>query len=140
MTKRSTAKVMAAILFLGVTGWVVARQAQKQEQTMTPGEVDALIAADTTVVLLDVRTPGEWNGTLGHLKDALLIPLPELEQRVGELEQHRGRTIVVYCRTGNRSGTAASILNEKGFKAYNMVGGMVRWNAEHRPSVVESKP
>jgi len=140
MTKKSIAKAAAAILFLGVTGWVVARQAQKQEQTMTPGEVDALIASDTTVVLLDVRTPAEWNGTLGHMKDALLIPLPELEQRVSELEQHRGRTIVVYCRTGNRSGKAASILNEKGFKAYNMVGGMVRWNAEHRPSVVESQP
>jgi len=103
--------------------------------TLTTAEADSLLATDSTVVLLDVRTPGEFNSGTGHLREALLIPVHELPDRLDELEGFKGRIIIVYCRTGRRSGQATNLLNERGFKAFNMIGGMVQWNAEGRPAV-----
>ena len=102
---------------------------------MTPAQVDSLTAADSTVVLLDVRTEGEFNGPLGHLSGALLIPVQELDERLEELEPYRDLTVVVYCRTGNRSHHATELLRSKGFTAFNMTGGMVQWNGEGRAAI-----
>jgi adenylyltransferase/sulfurtransferase len=107
--------------------------------TLTTAETDSLLATDSTVVLLDVRTPGEFNSSVGHLAEAILIPVHELPDRLGELEPHKEKTIIVYCRTGRRSGRAMSLLNEKGFRAFNMIGGMVQWNAEGRPAIREDE-
>ena len=59
--------------------------------------------------------------------------MQELENRIGELDQYKKQRIIAVCRTGHRSGQAASILKVKGFDAVDMVGGMVRWNAEQLP-------
>jgi rhodanese-related sulfurtransferase len=83
--------------------------------------------------LLDVRTEEEFTDRLGHLQGAILLPAQELEERLAELEQYGDRTIIAYCRTGNRSGYATSYLSGRGFNVWNMAGGMVRWNAEGRP-------
>ena len=45
-------------------------------------------------------------------------------------DKYRYKKIIVYCRSGNRSGTATKILNENGFTAYNMLGGMNEWKGE----------
>ena len=55
------------------------------DETVTPAEVRSLIAGDSTVVLLDVRTPEEFASETGHLSGALLIPVQELEQRTREM-------------------------------------------------------
>jgi len=81
-----------------------------------------------SLVLLDVRTKWEFEGDLGHLEGAILIPIQELEKRYHELDSLKGKEIVTYCRSGNRSARAAKFLTEKGFKAYNMLGGMLEWN------------
>jgi adenylyltransferase/sulfurtransferase len=107
--------------------------------TLTTAETDSLLSTDSTVVLLDVRTPGEFSSSVGHLQDAILIPVHELPDRIGELEAYKERTIVIYCRTGRRSGRATSLLNEKGYRAFNMIGGMVQWNAEGRPAIREDE-
>jgi rhodanese-related sulfurtransferase len=96
-------------------------------------EARALIETDSTLLILDVRTPGEFHGASGHLEGALLIPVQELESRLAELEQYRGRPILAYCRTGNRSGTAAALLTRKGFTAMNMAGGIVEWGRRGYP-------
>jgi rhodanese-related sulfurtransferase len=83
------------------------------------------------IVILDVRTPQEYNGELGHLERSILIPVQQLERRVNELDQYRDREIVVICRTDNRSRAAASILREYGFEHVAFVrGGMVGWNTQ----------
>lgn len=79
-------------------------------------------------IMLDVRTPAEFNGVLGHVPGSFQIPLHELENRVGELEQYRKEEIIVICRSGNRSQKATDILINHNFKALNMVGGMLKWN------------
>lgn len=83
--------------------------------------------------LLDVRTQEEHEGELGHLPNSLLIPVQELANRMKELEVFRGKTILAYCRTGNRSGKAAGFLAQHGFTAINMDGGMVQWNKQGLP-------
>ena len=80
---------------------------------------------------------GHNTETERHLREAILIPVHELPARLGELEPFKEKTVVVYCRTGRRSGRATSLLNELGFRAFNMIGGMVQWNAEGRPAVRE---
>ncbi|MBX7155431.1 MAG: thioredoxin [Candidatus Kapaibacterium sp.] len=76
-------------------------------------------------VLLDVRFPDEHAQKC--IPNSILIPLPELEERIGELEQYKDREIVVYCRSGNRSGTACDILAPLGYNVMNLTGGMLAW-------------
>jgi rhodanese-related sulfurtransferase len=81
------------------------------------------------VQILDVREPGEFDGPLGHIRGARLIPLGELAERAGALA--RDRPIVAVCRAGSRSAQATVILREAGFgDVANLAGGMLRWRAE----------
>lgn len=83
-------------------------------------------------LILDVRQPGEFEG--GHILNAKLIPLGSLKERIGELEKYREKSIVVVCRSGNRSGTACFILGKQGFlQAYNLAGGMQGWQKNNLP-------
>jgi len=81
------------------------------------------------VQILDVREPSEFDGPLGHIHNARLIPLGELAERAGELAHDR--PIVAVCRAGSRSAQATVILREIGFSdVANLAGGMLRWRAE----------
>ena len=81
------------------------------------------------VQIVDVREAEEFDGELGHLAGARLIPLGELGERQGELA--RDRPIVTVCRAGGRSAQAAVMLQQAGFsRVANLAGGMLRWRAE----------
>ncbi len=81
-------------------------------------------------VLIDVREPGEWSG--GVAKGALLLPLSDLrgarKRWTAALEANRGKELIVYCASGMRSGMAAGILRQEGFRAAN-AGGFSAWRA-----------
>lgn len=72
-------------------------------------------------LLVDVRTLGEFNE--GHLPGAKLIPVSELENRLAELGDDKNRPIVVYCKSGIRSGRAEELLEAKGFTDVTNGGG-----------------
>lgn len=74
--------------------------------------------------LVDVRTPGEF--AAGHIEGAINIPVQELEGRLNEL-QPKDRAVVLYCRSGHRSGNAARMLKSAGFSAVHDLGPMTRW-------------
>lgn len=94
-----------------------------------PEEVKKLMDGGEDSLLLDVRTQMEYSDPqVGHLKNAILIPLQTLWHHYEKLESHKDREIIVYCRSGQRSAEACRILNEKGFKTRNMVGGIIRWH------------
>jgi glyoxylase-like metal-dependent hydrolase (beta-lactamase superfamily II)/rhodanese-related sulfurtransferase len=97
---------------------------------------EALRDAQEALVLLDVRNPDEWEGPLGHLDGARLIPLPQLPARLAELEAFRHQPIVTVCKAGGRSNQAATILQEAGFtKVRSLTGGMTRWNQLELPAL-----
>jgi rhodanese-related sulfurtransferase len=79
-----------------------------------------------SILLLDVRTESERKGK--HIKGSLHIPLNQLNNRSGELKKFKDKEIVCYCRSGNRSLTAALLLQKNGFNAANLRGGMSGWN------------
>ncbi len=92
-------------------------------------EPRALEEADAGVQIVDVREPDEFNGSLGHIHGAILLPLGALAARCGELA--RERPVVTVCRSGARSAQATILLQQAGFGAVaNLAGGMLRWRAE----------
>lgn len=84
--------------------------------------------------LLDVREPDEWSA--GHAADAVHIPLGRLAERAGEVPQDRD--VYVVCRSGGRSAQATEALNQAGWQAHNVDGGMQAWAAAGRPMVSET--
>jgi glyoxylase-like metal-dependent hydrolase (beta-lactamase superfamily II)/rhodanese-related sulfurtransferase len=83
--------------------------------------------------VLDVRTPGEFDGELGHLAEAQLIPLDELRARLAEVRTDK--PVVIVCQTGKRSALATTILKKAGItRIANAAGGMVRWRELGLPS------
>lgn len=96
-------------------------------------EAKAMIDKNAKIVVLDVRTPGEWNG--GHLKNAKHadIQSSDFEQKIASIDKNA--TVVVYCAVGGRSSRAASMMVQKGYKnVINMAGGINAWNAAGYPT------
>jgi rhodanese-related sulfurtransferase len=136
---KTTLGIITALLLALTGGCGKSSQLGKDQITITPSEAVKLIHEDKSVVLLDVRTSEEFRSETGHLNGAILIPVQELEARLNELEPFKEKTIIAYCRSGNRSGRAEKILTEHGFKALNLTGGMNQWNKENLPVVKEPK-
>ncbi len=84
-------------------------------------------------VLLDVRFPHEHEYVA--LPGSVLIPLPELEERVDELESFRDRPIIVYCHHGVRSLDGAAWLLSRGLDAVSLRGGIDLYAREVDPSL-----
>jgi rhodanese-related sulfurtransferase len=86
--------------------------------------------------ILDVRTPPEYEQA--HIEGTHLIPIQELQKRIGELESQKHEDIFVYCRSGNRSTVSSKILIDAGFtKVYNLRKGISGWTADGYPVLVE---
>jgi sulfur-carrier protein adenylyltransferase/sulfurtransferase len=86
------------------------------------------------IELVDVREPFEWR--IGNLEEygARLIPMGTVAERVVELDP--SRELVVYCRSGARSGDVVAWLREQGFaRARNLRGGVLAWSDEVDPSM-----
>jgi rhodanese-related sulfurtransferase len=92
----------------------------------TPAEAAARMKNSLNIVFLDVRTKQERN--TGLIKGSIHLPLHELRYKVKELEKYKGKEIICYCRSGNRSIAAASILKKHGFNTASLRGGIGNWN------------
>jgi len=83
-------------------------------------------------LILDVRNEAEYQS--GHILNSKLIPLGNLAERMGELERYRDQSILVVCRSGQRSATACATLGKQGFtQAYNLSGGVIAWQKSNLP-------
>lgn len=89
------------------------------------------LAANPNAVLLDVRSPEEFAGTLkerpsfGHFKRAINVKVEELEMRLGELAKYKNKEVLVYCSHNHRSPRASYLLVTHGFtNVKNLVGGV----------------
>lgn len=122
-----------AIVLLSVFAATAFRPGATTEEAAVSVSLPAEISVDEAAQLreegafiLDVREPQEWEA--GHISGANLIPLGEIPDRLDEIPQDQ--TVVVVCRSGNRSGQATQFLRQSGYGlATSMAGGMSQWAA-----------
>ena len=94
---------------------------------VSAADVAARLRRGEELLLLDVREPDEF--AEAHIEGAKLLPLGELEPRLGELEGWKARPVVVHCHHGGRSARACRALLEAGFRdVANMTGGIEAWS------------
>jgi phage shock protein E len=95
-------------------------------------EAKTLMEEKPYLVILDVRTVSEYEE--GHVEEAINIPVQELDDRIDEISKND--ELLVYCRTGNRSGQAVNILESSGFtKIFHMYEGITGWKNAGYPLV-----
>ena len=107
-----------------------------------PGDVAEKIKNNEDIILLDVRTPEEYETV--HLENALLLPVQELLQQslnqIGLGENMKDREIILYCRSGARSKTAYDIMKSLGYTNIKSVGGgMIHWEEDNYPFTESGK-
>ena len=95
-------------------------------QNITPEQLKARLDAGEKINIVDVREPHE-NAEFNI--GGVLVPLGRIQRMdVEELEKFKAEEVIVYCRSGNRSGQACMILDTMGFEnTKNLSGGMLAW-------------
>jgi rhodanese-related sulfurtransferase len=112
---------------LAVLGMTTACGQKNYEDVDVAGFAELI--ADSTVIVLDVRTADEFRD--GHIEGAVNIDVKEsdfLEKAKAMLPS--GKTIAVYCRSGRRSANACNQLSAEGYKTFNLKGGIIAWTEE----------
>ena len=99
---------------------------------LAPQEVAQLESSNDGPILLDVRTPKEFEK--GRIPGALNIPHKQIERRVSEIAPYRERNIIVYCEKGGRARYAIGLLSKLGFQNLAlMAGDMGEWRKNGLP-------
>ena len=84
---------------------------------------------DEPTLMIDVRTPQEYKGPHGHIKNTKLIPLGELMNNPDVIKDYKEEEIITICHSGSRSMMAAQLLARAEFKDIrNLTGGMMAWH------------
>lgn len=96
-------------------------------QLITP-ESAKIMMEESSVIILDVRTPEEYKE--GHIEGAILIPDYEILETAEKILTDKNQTILVYCRSGNRSRKAANNLLYLGYQNVYDFGGIIDWPFE----------
>lgn len=99
-------------------------------QNISQEEWVELTEKDDNKVILDVRTQDEVDA--GIIPDAINIDIYEGQGFVDKVDQlDKSKNYYVYCRSGNRSGQAAQLMDQMGFvNTFNLVGGFSEWDGE----------
>lgn len=120
---------LAAVVAMLV--WTEVRRFTAGYQTVTATDAVRLMNQDDATIL-DVREDSELRQ--GKIEGARHIPLGTLPKRVDELSAAKDKPVIVYCRSGNRSAAACSILRKSGFEnVYNLKGGVMAWSQANLP-------
>ena len=96
--------------------------------SITVEEAKKIMEEKDDIIILDVRTKEEYED--GHIKDALLLPVDDIEMNAETILQDKEKTILVYCRSGRRSLIASEALVELGFQNVYEFGGIIDWSYE----------
>src|SRR3954452_17774556 len=117
-------------------GRTAARPRGTMAAVMMPQQVPTVSAAEVPAdaVVLDVREDDEW--AAGHIDGATHIRMGDVPARLDEVPD--GDPVYVTCRGGGRSARVAAWLNQNGYDAVNVGGGMGEWEALGRPMVSET--
>jgi len=121
-------KRIAAVILIFINGCT---DAQKNGTPLTAQDFHDSLQNRQQVVVLDVRTPGEFNK--GHLAGAINI-----DWNAGNFEKQmilipEDKPVYIYCLSGSRSASAAKKLARQGYKVYALEGGIIKWRAAGFP-------
>jgi rhodanese-related sulfurtransferase len=120
------------LLTLALSGCEQKLPADIEVPVLTPQEVAQIEASNDGPILLDVRTPKEFEK--GRIPGALNVPHKQLERRVAEISPYRERDIIVYCEKGGRARYAIGVLRKLGFQNLALVeGDMGEWRKNGLP-------
>ena len=99
--------------------------------SVTTLEATQLINRQDALVV-DVREQAEY--AQSHILNSRLLPLSQIEARIGDIEKFKDKPVIVYCATGNRSSAAAAALRKRGFSnVLNLSGGLSAWQQAGLP-------
>ena len=105
----------------------------RRYKLLTVPEAIDLINRDEAVVI-DTRNQAEFK--IGHIGDAILIPLPEIKDSVDKLSKYEGKPLLFYCKTGTRSDEACKTLSKLGLSnVFALSGGIQAWQDANMPLV-----
>jgi rhodanese-related sulfurtransferase len=109
--------------------WLQARKAMQSQFRVVSAPVANEIVRDAPdVFILDLRTPEQFQGPKGHLRNALNLPLVRLPYRLLEIRSYRGETFLVYCDGDDCGRAGMRILQDSGFQdAVLIAGGIDSW-------------
>ncbi len=118
----------------GISGTLIVKEySGNHYRAVTSHEAQGVIQVFDPLIL-DVRTPREYKKS--HLENSMLIPVQELQRRLGELSGYKDEPVLVYCATGNRSTVASKILIDQGFtRIFNLRYGIADWSGNKYPIV-----
>ncbi len=101
------------------------------KHTVPPLKATEMINREDAVVV-DVRPIADFNN--GHIINAINIPTSALKNQLKQLEKHKGKPIIVVCRSGAQSQAACKTIREAGIEpVYNLQGGMMAWQNDSLP-------
>ncbi|MGM0670612.1 rhodanese-like domain-containing protein [Thioalkalivibrio sp.] len=121
----------ALLAVIGMILFVELRRLNRKYRSLPPAEAVRVINQDEALVL-DVREDNEV--AAGRIGGAKHIPLGSLKKRMGDIEKYKDKPVVVYCRSGNRSASAAQQLTAAGFQdVVNLQGGIQAWQSANMP-------
>jgi rhodanese-related sulfurtransferase len=92
---------------------------------VSPEQAKKDLEENEEIILLDVRTLMEYESE--HIKGAVLLPLDEIAEKANEVIPDKEEVYYVYCRSGNRSATAAQLLVDMGYENIYDLGGIIDW-------------
>ena len=122
--KRMIPLLLALLLLAGCSG----NSADGAYQQITQEEAKEMMDTQE-VIILDVREQDEYDS--GHIPGAVLLPVDSIDETTAvEVIPEKDSTVLVYCRSGNRSKTASSTLAELGYTNIYEFGGINTWPYE----------
>ena len=113
------------MVFFAITSF--AAEADSTAKNVTVNAFKKEMKANKSIVILDVRMQDELTGPLGKIDGSINIPLQKLEKRINELAKYKNQDIYIISRSGIPSKLAAEILRNHGYKAINVLGGMMAY-------------
>lgn len=121
--------------FFAVLGFIVKTEISRLTQKYKQVGVNAavMILNKDDVLALDVREDKELKDA-GMINGARHITLGQLPSKMTELAKFKQKPVLVYCRSGSRSGHACQLLTKAGFEdVYNLAGGVMAWESANLP-------
>jgi len=133
-----TQKILSYVLLILVLSIITTGCSQPTEVQKEVGEsmkikIDAktaksMMETESDFIILDVRTQEEYNE--GHIANAVLLPNDQIGDKASDVLPDKDQMILIYCRSGNRSGQALEKLAELGYTQLYDFGGIIDWPYE----------